>query len=190
MFNTLNTIRYFVRTNPETARRLLLNLSEIFQRALRTGEFTPLRDELRYAEAYLTIEKARLDDRLQVDWRIPEKGSDLMEFLVPTLILQPIVENAVIHGIAPKLEGGCLSIEIQPLGDDIMLTVADNGLGFDPAPRPDSLGPQKNSRKAIGITNVDQRLRSLYGDEYHLLIESHPGSGTRVEIRIPYDNNQ
>ena len=112
LFNALNTIRYFVRTDPETARRLLLNLSEVFQRALRSGEFVPLRDELSYVKSYLALEKARLDERLQVEWIVP--GEDHLDHPVPTLILQPIVENAVVHGIATESGGGTVRARRVP----------------------------------------------------------------------------
>jgi len=185
LFNTLNTILYFVRTDPATARRLLLNLSDIFQRALRSGEFVPLRDEVRYVEAYLTIEKARLDERLQLNWSLPEPDSAPMDFPVPTLILQPIVENAVVHGIAPKPEGGQLTIEIVPTGENLLLRVSDDGLGFDPASRSDSPPEGELHHGGIGLSNVERRLQTIYGNRHSLKIESSPGSGTRIEIEIP-----
>ncbi len=186
LFNALNTIRYFVRTDPQTARRLLLNLSEIFQRALRSGEFIPLQDELGYVEAYLALEKARLDERLHIDWQIDQgQAGDWAEQPVPTLILQPLVENAVIHGVAKKPEGGRVQIAISPADGDLILRVEDDGPGIPPERLADIHQPDGEGAKAIGLRNVDSRLRALYGDAYGLAIESQVGVGTRAEIRIP-----
>ena len=183
LFNALNTIRYFVRTDAKTARRLLLNLSEVFQRALRSGEFVPLRDELSYVEAYLALEKARLDERLQVEWSIGAEA--WLDHPVPTLILQPVVENAVIHGVARKPEGGTVRIVVEKAGDRLLLRVEDNGPGIDPARLEEILGSGHTTGAAIGLRNIDGRLRALYGEEYRLVIESEVGHGMRVEIRIP-----
>ena len=219
LFNALNTIRYFVRTDPETARRLLLNLSEVFQRAFRSGEFVPLQDEISYVEAYLALEKARLNARLRVEWDI--RTEEHLDQPVPTLILQPIVENAVVHGIAQKPEGGTVHITIDRIGSDLVLQVEDDGPGITPERLAEVLNsnyelqtqytaatrskpvcdqraagrrPAANTllrsaeaadRKAIGLRNVDRRLRALYGEEYRLSVESEVGRGTRVLIRVP-----
>ena len=185
LFNALNTIRYFVRTDPETARRLLLDLSEIFQRALRSGEFVPLQDEISYVKAYLALEKARLDERLQIEWSIAPQVE--LDYQVPTLILQPIVENAVIHGIARKPEGGTVRITLERVGSDLLLQVEDDGEGISPVLLPELLARERGRDKAIGLRNVDGRLRALYGEVYRLTIESEIGRGTRVAIRIPVE---
>ena len=180
-FNTLNTIRYFVRTDPSTARELLTRLSEIFQRTLSAGEFVPLQEEINHVEAYLALEKARLDDRLQVIWT--NLAKDLLDHPVPTLILQPLVENAVIHGISPKPEGGTVHIVINRVGNELLLQVDDDGVGFDPGAVDGASAADE--RPSIGLRNVDERLRMLYGDAYRLTMESTPGQGTRVILRIP-----
>ncbi len=186
-FNTLNTIRYFVRTNPDKARDLLIKLSEIFQRALSAGEFVPLRDEISYVEAYLALEKARLDERLKIVWT--NLAKPLLETPVPTLVLQPLVENAVIHGVSQQPAGGTIHIIFNRLGDDLLIQVDDDGPGFDVAqvvngrsPTPDSAEP---TRPSIGLRNVDERLRMLYGEPYRLHIESQPGQGTTIVFKIP-----
>ncbi len=185
LFNTLNTIRYFVRTDPGTARELLTRLSEIFQRTLSAGEFVPLQEEILHVEAYLALEKARLDDRLQVIWT--NLAKDLLEHPVPTLILQPLVENAVIHGISPKPEGGTVHIVINRVGEELLLQVDDDGVGFDPQAlgEGEAAGATDEGRPSIGLSNVDERLRMIYGDAYRLTIESAPGQGARVVLRIP-----
>jgi LytS/YehU family sensor histidine kinase len=185
LFNALNTIRYFVRTDPETARQLLLNLSEVFQRALRSGEFVPLRDELGYVDAYLSLEKARLGDRLRVERSI--ESEVFLDYAVPTLILQPLVENAVIHGIARNPGGGTVWITVNAVYDELVLCVEDDGTGIAPERLAEIQGEAAPADGAIGLRNVDGRLRALYGQDHRLVIESEVGRGTRVEIRIPLE---
>jgi signal transduction histidine kinase len=188
LFNAINTIRYFVRTDPEAARRLLLNLSEVFQRTLRSGEFVPLRDELGYVEAYLALEKARLGERLHIvrgAW-----AEEWLDYQVPTLILQPIVENAVAHGIAGKPEGGTVCITITQVDDALVLQVADDGSGIPPAKLAEIRGSTGSSGGGIGLRNVDLRLRTLYGEDYRLTVESEVERGTCVTIRIPIEEEE
>ena len=187
LFNSLNTIRYFVRTDPSTARRLLLSLSEVFQKALRSGELVALRDELSYVEAYLELEQARLGGRLTVHWQLP--NAKLLETPVPTLILQPIVENAVIHGISKRTQGGQVSIRIEKWDDHLTLEVRDDGDGFDAETLKKQLEsgtsqPKPDGREPIGLLNINHRLKLLYGPDHRLRIESNK-DGTRVQLRIP-----
>jgi signal transduction histidine kinase len=191
-FNALNTIRYMIRTDPPKARELMIDLSEVFQRTLRSGDFIALRDELGSVEAYLSLEKARLGDRLRVEWGgvlQPEKPlesqSALLDAPVPTLALQPIVENAVIHGVGKKPEGGTVSISVERRKNDLVVRVTDDGLGIDSDRLAGLLGSDGGTSASIGLKNVDGRLRILYGPEYGLVIHSAPGSGTRVTLRIP-----
>jgi LytS/YehU family sensor histidine kinase len=211
LFNSLNTIRYFIRTDPNIARDLLTRLSEIFQRALNAGEFVPLREEIAHTEAYLALEKARLDERLNVIWT--NMAKDLLEYPVPTLILQPVVENAVIHGLAPKSEGGTIHIVLNRVGNELLMQVDDDGVGIaasanskesgngikvlDPStaimPAPQAIekaleqsdDPDQRQRPSIGLRNVAERLRVLYGEGYQPVVEPRADHGTRVMIRIP-----
>ncbi|MFN8445519.1 MAG: sensor histidine kinase [Caldilineaceae bacterium] len=214
LFNSLNTIRYFIRTDPNLARDLLTRLSEIFQRALNSGEFVPLREEIAHTEAYLALEKARLDERLNIIWT--NMAKELMDHPVPTLILQPVVENAVIHGISPKSEGGTIHIVINRVGNELLLQVDDDGVGINsqanathqraaqsrnengvkvldpstsliPSPQALEVGETElqSERPSIGLRNVTERMRVLYGDAYVPLVEPRAVNGTRVMIRIP-----
>lgn len=185
LFNALTTIRYFVRTDPETARQLLLSLSQVMQNALHAEQFVSLQDEIDYVKAYLALEQARLNDRLQISWHLPTDAD--LEHPVPALILQPLVENAVLHGIAPQLAGGTVTITIGRSNGDLTLRVADDGCGVAPERLADLLenGGSQPERECIGLRNIDGRLRNLYGDPYRLVIESTVGQGTRAEIRIP-----
>jgi LytS/YehU family sensor histidine kinase len=191
-FNALNTIRYMIREDPQTARDLMIDLSEIFQRTLRSGDFVPLRDELGYVEAYFSLEKARLGDRLRVVWggllqpdKPLETETPLLDSLVPTLALQPIVENAVIHGIGKKKDGGTVSVCVDRQKDDLVITIEDDGVGMDGIQKAILLQPSDQHNTSIGLKNVDARLRRLYGSEYGLAVESEPEKGTRVTIRVP-----
>ncbi|HNJ41290.1 MAG TPA: histidine kinase, partial [Acidobacteriota bacterium] len=195
LFNALNTIRYFVRIDPEAARSLLLSLSEVFQRALRAGEFVQLRSEISYVEAYLSLEKARLDKRLRVVWVVQGvegqvQDSPLFEYTVPTLILQPIVENAIIHGVAKKPEGGIVRIGIDQADGHLLLQVSDTGVGMSPERITEILGPDQSKTSSIGLRNVDRRLRVLYGEEFRIEIQSEPKRGTWVQIKLPLETRQ
>jgi LytS/YehU family sensor histidine kinase len=185
LFNALNTIRYFVRTDSEAARRLLLDLSEVFQRALRSEEFVSLQDELDYVASYLALEEARLGERLQVEWTV--EVEDGLEQPVPTLILQPIVENAVVHGVAKKSAGGTVRITAERVGEDLMLRVEDDGPGIEPTKLAQMLTSGQETGTSIGLHNVDGRLRALHGEAYGLVIDSETERGTRVEIKIPVE---
>jgi signal transduction histidine kinase len=180
MLNSLSVIHHLVRTQPETARNLLLDLSDLFQHTLRAGDFVPLSKELEHVRSYLALEQARLTKRLNVMWAV--LAEDQLDTPVPTLILQPIIENAIVHGISPKPEGGTVSILVKQAGDDLHVQVVDNGIGFDTEAVPHPSHPE---RPSIGFKNIDMRLRLLYGEHYRLQVASTPGAGTTVELRIP-----
>jgi signal transduction histidine kinase len=178
MVNSLSVIHHLVRTQPDVARDLLLDLSDLFQHSLRSGDFVPLRQELEHVRAYLALEQARLTKRLNVMWAV--LAEDKLDTPVPTLILQPIIENAIVHGISPKPEGGTVSILVKQAGDNLHIQVADNGVGFNVEHL-----QQHSDRPSIGIKNVDFRLKLLYGEAYRLQIDSTPGAGTTMEFKIP-----
>jgi LytS/YehU family sensor histidine kinase len=178
MVNSLSVIHHLVRTQPDIARNLLLDLSDLFQHSLRAGDFVPLRQELEHVRAYLALEQARLTKRLNVMWAV--LADDKLDTPVPTLILQPIIENAIVHGISPKPEGGTVSILVKQTGSNLHIQVADNGVGFNV----DALQVE-SERPSIGLKNVDVRLKLIYGEAYRLQIDSTPGAGTTMEFRIP-----
>jgi LytS/YehU family sensor histidine kinase len=182
LFNAFNTILYFVRTDPDQARHLILQLSEVFQRVLRSGASVALRDELGYARAYLALEQARLGERLRIDCTVRDES--LLDQTVPTLILQPLVENAVKHGLAPREDGGRLEIVVERLGGDLVVLVRDDGVGIAPA-RLSALTADGYSGPSIGLNNINRRLMTLYGPAYRLGIESAEGAGTCVKLRLP-----
>lgn len=181
LFNTLNTITSLVRTQPDLARELLLKLSALFRFTLqKAGRNITIEEEMSQVRAYLSIEKARYGDKLNVTETIDPQTQS---YYIPSLSIQPIIENAILHGLKPKVEGGSIEICIVPENKDILITITDNGVGMD-LNRFDPLR-QSAAGKHIGLMNVHERLRGQYGAGYGLTLASTPGCGTKVEIRLP-----
>jgi two-component system LytT family sensor kinase len=182
LFNTLNTVSSLIRTNPERARQVVYRLSNILRRLLRkTDNFAPLREELAFIEDYLSIEMARFGEKLKIQKEIEPATLD---FQVPTMLLQPLVENSIKHGLSPKLAGGTIVIESRlehrPEGLRLILSVADDGVGIEDE-RLDSI----LAHPGIGVSNVNERLQVLFGASYRLSITSQKSEGTRTIIEIP-----
>ena len=174
LFNALNTIVSMCRIDPETARKLLINLSNFLRESFKDQEdMVDIHDEIKHIEAYLEIEKARFGEKLNVIYNI-KSGN----FKIPHLILQPLVENAVKHGIYPKKGGGTIYLTVEENGENYSIEVSDNGIGFH-----ESI--EKPVNNGIGIENIDKRLKTIYGDEYGLKIESQQSLGTKVLLNIP-----
>jgi two-component system LytT family sensor kinase len=181
LFNALTTIGYLIQTAPERALDTLLRLTALLRGVLRSeGEFTTLGRELDLIESYLDIERARFDERLTAAIEVP---GDLRSLRIPPLLLQPIVENAIKHGIAPKPEGGRLLVRASLDGtgprDMLVLVVRDTGLG--------AAGSElrRGRMSGVGLSNVERRLGAHYGDSASLRIDTAVGTGTTVEIRLP-----
>ncbi|WP_372478702.1 sensor histidine kinase [Nocardia abscessus] len=192
IYNALNTIASFVRTDPARARELILEFADFTRYSFRAaGEFTVLSDELRNIERYLALERARFGDALQVRLRI---APEVLGVVLPFLALQPLVENAVRHGLAGTAHGGTVSIVATDAGTDCVISVEDDGVGMDPdLLRSGALdavdtdrGPAGSGESAhVGLANVDDRLRAAFGDDYGLVVETAPGAGTKVSLRVP-----
>ncbi|HZL58039.1 MAG TPA: histidine kinase, partial [Bryobacteraceae bacterium] len=154
LFNTLNSISTLIRTNPEQARTMLFRLSRILRRRLRNQDhFSPLRDELDFIEDYLSIELVRFGDKLKVVKQIDPAVSDM---LVPSMLLQPLVENSIRHGISGKIEGGTITLRARRTNGRLLIEVEDDGVGIPE----DQLSGILN--KGIGVSNVKERLKVLY----------------------------
>ncbi|MGH9842769.1 MAG: sensor histidine kinase [Blastocatellia bacterium] len=181
LFNTLNTIADLITSEPEKAELMTERLAEVFRYALqRTGiNLISVAEEFEFLQTYLSIEQARFGKRLRVEMTVDPQ---IASARLPSLILQPLVENAIKHGIAPKLEGGTLRIGAS--GDDkvLRLTVEDNGAGWREA--------HAGNGHGIGLRNVRERLRTLYESSATMEISTAPGSGTRICITIPKDETQ
>jgi len=183
LFNTLNTIIMFSRTNPETARRLLIRLASFFRHALkRHGHFNTLKDEIEYFNTYLILERARFRGKLRV---VREIDEELLEYKIPVLTIQPLVENAIKHGILPKPGQGTVQVTVRKDDNEMLIVIRDDGVGIDPALQSKVLTPGFGSGNGVGLSNVHERLKGLFGEEYGLRIVSVPGEGTSVYVRIP-----
>jgi two-component system LytT family sensor kinase len=178
LFNTLNTVSSLIRYDPDRARIVLLKLSSILRRLLRKHEsFVSLREELGFVDDYLDIEVARFGrDNLQIFKHV---DSQTLDAFVPSMLLQPIVENSIKHGLAPKVDGGHITIRTSASDGRLVIEVEDNGIGI----------PEKRMAQVyvdgIGISNVHERLRVLYGGDFRMDIFSQEGAGTRIRIEVP-----
>jgi two-component system LytT family sensor kinase len=178
LFNTLNTVSSLIRYDPDTARGVVIKLSNILRRLLRKHEtFVPLQEELDFIDDYLDIEVARFGrDNLLIHKNIEKHALDAF---VPSMLLQPIVENALKHGLAANIGGGELTISTSTHDGRLIITVEDNGVGIPKERMGQVFGD------GIGISNVHERLRVLYGGDFRLDISSREGEGTRIRIDIP-----
>jgi two-component system LytT family sensor kinase len=178
LFNTLNTVSSLIRYDPDTARGVVIKLSNILRRLLRKHEtFVPLQEELDFIDDYLDIEVARFGrDNLQIHKQIEEHTLDAF---VPSMLLQPIVENSLKHGLAAKLGGGEITIRTSTRDARLVIEIEDNGVGIPPERMSQVFGD------GIGISNVHERLRVLYGGDFRMDISSREGEGTRIRIDIP-----
>jgi two-component system LytT family sensor kinase len=183
VYNALNTIASLIRTDPERARELLMEFAEFTRYSFRTnGLFTTLADELRNIDRYLTLESARYGpNRLHIRLKI---APEVLGVTVPFLVLQPLVENAVRHGLAKKPGGGTVTVIAQDHGTEALISVEDDGVGMD-ADRLETLRDAHRSGAHVGIGNINQRMRSVYGEEYALMVETAPGAGMKVVLRVP-----
>jgi two-component system sensor histidine kinase LytS len=182
LFNALNTIISFCRTDPLKARDLLLKLSIYLRSSFKTGDdFIPFNQEIQHIESFLSIEEARFSDRLEVVYDIDEG----IQCMVPPLLLQPLVENALKHGLMSKNDGGTLIIRAKQKNDTLKIEIIDNGVGMSPVMISRLLGPTDPGAGSggIGLRNVQARLMSIYNTP--LSIESVPGKGTTVSFTLP-----
>ena len=182
IYNALTAIASYVRTDPEHARELLIEFADFTRYSFRRhGDFTTLAEELRSIDRYLTLERARFGDRLQVTVRV---APEVLPVAVPYLCLQPLVENAVRHGLEGRAGPGRITILAEDDGADCTISVEDDGIGADPEQIRRAMVGEGDS-DSIGVGNVDERMRSVFGDEYGLVVETGPGLGTKVSLRVP-----
>ncbi len=177
LFNTLNSVSSLIRTSPEQAREMLRRLSKILRRLLRKHEnFNSLREELEFIDDYLSIELVRFGDSLSF---VKVIDPATLDRLVPSMLLQPLVENSLRHGLSGKLNGGTLRIGSSLRHGKLCLSIEDDGVGI-----PESI-LAKLFERGIGVSNVNERLKVLFGTDYRMWIDSRPGEGTRTEIELP-----
>jgi two-component system, LytTR family, sensor kinase len=182
LFNTLNSVSSLVRIAPDTARELIIKLATILRRLLHSSDaFVPLQEEIDFIDNYLDIEVVRFGrDKLKV---IKELDPASLEVMVPSMLLQPLVENSIKHGLSSKIDGGSIFLRSQLSNSHVIIEVEDDGVGmasvqlFEP---PTGLG-----KGGIGMANVAERLKVLYGDTARMTIDSRNGTGTLVRLRLP-----
>ncbi|MFG2887080.1 sensor histidine kinase [Streptomyces sp. NPDC048297] len=183
IYNSLASIASFVRTDPDRARELLLEFADFTRYSFRKhGDFTTLADELRSIEQYLELARARFGDRLEVNLRI---APEVLSVTLPFLCLQPLVENALKHGLEESMERSTITIVAQDDGPDALVSIEDNGVGMEPERLREILKGAGGLATGIGLSNVNVRLRQVYGDAYGLVIETAVGAGMKVTVRIP-----
>ena len=186
LFNALNMIAFYCRTDSETARTLLIDLGDYYRNNMNRFEgLVDLETEIRYVESYVSIEKARFREKLTIEYSF---SPETKEVDVPPLVLQPLVENAILHGLLPKKNGGKITLSSMRDADEIVLSVEDDGVGMDEATLKSVLVTNP-LRRCIGLSNVNERLRSLFGVHAGLVLESRPNRGTRVSFRVPLRGN-
>src|SRR5688572_11933987 len=177
LFNTLSSISSLIRSQPETARMLIVKLSGLLRRLLRSQEhFVTLREELEAIDEYLDIESIRFGPRLHVEKSIDPAS---LEIVVPSMLLQPLVENSIKHGLSPKIGEGRITIKSVREKDHVIIDVIDNGVGVG------SAHVERVQAGGIGLRNVNERLKVIYGANYQLQLDSVPGQGTCARIVIP-----
>ena len=179
LFNALNTISAYIKKKPDTAIKMTARLSDLLRLTLDTKSHLeiPLHEELKIVKNYLEIEKLRFADRLEVQLDIAPGTSDA---LVPAMLLQPLVENAVRHGISRKIDKGTITISAHKQNSKLELRVEDDGPGME------ANNTEENMFNGIGLRNIRERLKKLHGDESLMVIASKKNKGFEIKIIIPY----
>ena len=180
LFNTLNSIAALVRSKPEMARDLTVKLANILRALLKDHEtYVPLRDELRFTDDYLDIEVVRFGaHKLRVEKEIDPRT---LEVMVPSILLQPLIENSIKHGLEPRINGGTVTVRSRLEGERVLIEVIDDGVGMGTRPA----SALRRTGAGIGMKNVRERLEVLYGGQARFEVVSNPGRGTQVTIEIP-----
>jgi two-component system LytT family sensor kinase len=180
LFNTLNSIASLVRFRPDLAREMIVKLANLLRALLKDhGTYVPLREELRFTDDYLDIEVVRFGaEKLRVVKELDERTLDV---LVPSILLQPLIENSIKHGLEPRIQGGTITLRSRIAGASVVIEVEDDGVGMMHK-APSAL---EHSGNGIGMQNVRERLEVLYGNRARFTVVSRPGRGTLVSIEIP-----
>ena len=187
LFNTLNSIASLIRSEPELAREMIVKLGRILRTLLRERDaFVPLEEELQFTDDYLDIEVIRFGDKLRV---VKEISDEALAMEVPSMLLQPLIENSIKHGLEPRISGGTVTLRGRVQGGRLLLEVEDDGVGINPdrAPAPGTAREAGPGREGfgIGLSNVRERMGVLYAEEGEVEVESRPGRGTRVRLLLP-----
>src|SRR5258707_758570 len=177
LFNTLNSVSSLIRTNPHQARVVVYQLSNILRRLLRKHDnFSSLREELNFIDDYLSIEVVRFGDKLKFRKDVEPAA---LEMQLPSMLLQPLIENCIKHGLSSKIEGGSITLRAARVDQRLHLVIEDAGVGIPEAEL------AKLLERGIGLSNVNDRLKVLFGADDRFWIDSKPGQRTRIEVQVP-----
>ncbi len=182
LFNVLNTIKSLIRTAPEESRKMITQLAKYLRKNMQTiqQDLIPIREELDHVKMYLDLVKARLGDRLEIEWEIDATS---LEYTIPSLTIQPIVENAIVHGIRKMSKDGRVNIRITKTADGIQIRVCDNGHGMETK----LISKDQEAHMGFALTNIRQRLTYHFGEKTNFIIQSKKGQGTLVSFVRPID---
>ncbi len=188
LFNTLNAIASLTRTDPSRAHDTLVEFAEFFRETLRShADLWTLQEELQYVRRYVDLQRVRLGERLRVEERV-EDGVGAIP--LPVLVVQPLVENAIVHGLETTSRGGRLDLIARRVDGCLEIVVEDDGVGVAPERLAQIIEPGYGTGLGIGLSNIDRRLRGLYGPSFGLRITSELGRGTRATVRIPLEGGR
>jgi LytS/YehU family sensor histidine kinase len=178
LFNTLSNILNLFDTDVDTGKSMQKDLIHYLESSLDKfrKDFTAIEDEIELVKAYLNIFKVRMGSRLKYAIHVPD---DLKHILIPPMMIQPLVENAIKHGIEPKIEGGEINIAVEKIGNSLKICVSDTGNG-----------PGDSSKPGIGLSNIRERLELLYGDKAHFMLNENSPTGLNAIIEVPYEKKQ
>ncbi|RLK53862.1 sensor histidine kinase [Actinokineospora cianjurensis] len=182
VYNALTVIAALVHSDPERSHELMLDFADYNRYSLaRHGEYTTVAEEFHAIETYLALQRAVLGERLRVQVRV---APEVLAVAIPYLVLQPLVENAVRHGVEPRATGGLVQVRGEAEGGDCVITVDDDGVGMAPA-HAEAILAGRGPEGSVGLSNVDRRLRTVYGSWYGLVVETERDAGTKVVVRMP-----
>ena len=184
LFNTLNSIASLIRSKPDLAREMIIKLSNILRVLLRDRDaFVPLGEELAFTDDYLDIEVVRFGEKLRV---VKEIAPETLDIVVPSMLLQPLIENSIKHGLEPRISGGTVTLRSRIVDNRLLLEIEDDGVGIEPVGATASpVSGLVREGSGIGMRNVRERMQVLYGDQAHVEIVSRPGRGTQVRLLMP-----
>ncbi len=185
LFNTLNSITSLIRLKPDLAREMIGKLANILRVLLKDREaFVPLREELNFINDYLAIEVVRFGEKLRV---VKEIAEDTLDVVVPSMLLQPLIENSIKHGLEPRINGGTVTIRSRITGNRLVLEIEDDGLGVSPEREAAEISANKLPRPGLGVgmRNVRERMQVLYGGLATIEMNGRPGRGTQVMLSMP-----
>lgn len=184
LFNTLNSITSLVRSQPELAREMIVKLANILRVLLKDREaFVPFSEELAFTDDYLAIEVVRFGSKLRV---VKEIAEETLSIVVPSMLLQPLIENSIKHGLEPRISGGTVTLRSRIIDGRLEIEVEDDGVGMAPERATASaVSGLVRPGTGIGMRNVRERMEVLYGHEAEVSVESRPGRGTKVVLLMP-----